>query len=164
MPSLLILLGMTFFSFACGKIKLTIARKVSFMFPQRLRALRIGRGLSQKQLATELNRNLDVGERPNTQGQIGKWELGKTKPSYTEVKKLAAFFQVSLDYLLAQRYESVELDDLFVSTVGLKIAGHNLTSEERAEVYQLIKGYINGRHAQQVASKKNDDEEISLDI
>ena len=134
------------------------------MFPQRLRTLRVGRKLSQKQLAEALNQTLSEGERPNTAGQIGKWELGKTKPSYLEVKKLAAFFQVSLDYLLAQGYESIELDDLFVSTADLKLAGHILSSEERTEVYQLIKGYLNGRHPQKKTQVDRVDEELSLDL
>lgn len=71
---------------------------------------------------------------------------------------------MSLDYLLAQGYESIELDDLFVSTADLKLAGHILSSEERTEVYQLIKGYLNGRHPQKKTQVDRVDEELSLDL
>ena len=69
------------------------------MFPERLRALRKGQKITLKELATHLNENLGPNEKPNTASQIGNWERGIRTPSYVEARKLAEFFDVSLDYL-----------------------------------------------------------------
>lgn len=60
-------------------------------FGEKLKAQRIAYGLSQKQLAKELN-----VKRVN----ITNYELGKRMPSYDTLIKLANFFNVSIDYLL----------------------------------------------------------------
>ena len=73
------------------------------MFPERLRALRKGQKITLKELATHLNENLGPNEKPNTASQIGNWERGIRTPSYVEARKLAEFFDVSLDYLTGKR-------------------------------------------------------------
>lgn len=47
------------------------------MFPERMRALRMGRGLTLEQLAQELNQ-MDVSykQKKNTRSQLSKWECG----------------------------------------------------------------------------------------
>lgn len=114
------------------------------MFPERLRALRKGRGLSLPALAAQLNREIDDGHL-NTGPQIGSWERGTNTPSYLEVRKLAAFFGVSVDYLSGFQPAAVELEDLFAGETQLRFNGKTLTAKERAELYALIKGYLHGR-------------------
>lgn len=117
------------------------------MFPERLRALRQGMGLSLPELANELNRSMAdyPRERPNTGPQIGSWERGVNAPSYIEMMKLADFFNVSLDFLSGREYTEIELDDLFVSNAKLNFEGHQLTSAEEKAIYNLMKGYLHGK-------------------
>lgn len=63
------------------------------MFPEKLRALRTGRGLSLAGLAKEMN-EMEKGkqEKKNTGPQIGSWERGVNTPSYLEIIKLCRFF------------------------------------------------------------------------
>lgn len=61
------------------------------MFAQRLRELRRECGLTQIQLAQKFN---------VSNGTIGMWETGKREPDFDTTKRLAAFFHVSVDYLV----------------------------------------------------------------
>lgn len=61
-------------------------------FAQRLKELRIEKGLSQRELSLKLNKEI-------TQSAIGLWELGKRIPNLDAVILLANFFDVSLDYI-----------------------------------------------------------------
>lgn len=61
------------------------------MFPQRLKELRRARGLSQVALAKELNL---------TQQAVGKWETGRSQPDPDTLRRLADFFDTTVDYLL----------------------------------------------------------------
>ena len=67
------------------------------MFPDRLRELRKGRNITLENLAEEMNKHLEPGQKPNTAAQTGNWERGDRSPSYIEVRKLADFFNVSMD-------------------------------------------------------------------
>ena len=57
----------------------------------RLFELRTERGLSQRQMAKELN---------ISQGTYNNWENERTQPSIEQLKQLSAFFAVSVDYLI----------------------------------------------------------------
>ena len=70
------------------------------MFPDRLRELRKGRNITLETLAEEMNKHLEPGQKPNTAAQIGNWERGDRSPSYIEVRKLADFFNLSMDFLV----------------------------------------------------------------
>ena len=61
------------------------------MFNTKLRELRNYKGITQAELA----KHLDV-----TQQAIGRWEKAITSPDYETLKKLAAYFNVTTDYLL----------------------------------------------------------------
>lgn len=61
------------------------------MFTKRLKELRKARGLSQGALAKELGLS---------QQAVGKWETGRSTPDPATLAALAAFFKVSVDYLL----------------------------------------------------------------
>ena len=70
------------------------------MFSERLRALRRGQHITLEQLATGLNAQASgPGERANTASQLGNWERGIRTPSFLEVRKLAEYFDVTMDYL-----------------------------------------------------------------
>ena len=90
------------------------------MFPERLRALRLGAGLSLSELAQALNQmEVSYSKRNKTISQIGKWERGTTTPSYLEVLQLAQYFQVSLDYLSGRSFDNYDLNELFASNAQL---------------------------------------------
>ena len=117
------------------------------MFPERLRALRKGQKITLKELATHLNENLGPNEKPNTASQIGNWERGIRTPSYVEARKLAEFFDVSLDYLTGKTdRDDFDLAKLFFSSKNLSFNQTVLSSDDRYEIFQLIDGYLTGRH------------------
>ena len=60
----------------------------------RLRELRIEKGLSQRELATKTNIQ---------QANISRWEAGLVVPNVMDVWLLADFFDVSVDYLIGRK-------------------------------------------------------------
>lgn len=58
---------------------------------EKLQALRRSRGLSQEQLALELNVSRQA---------VSKWELGESTPDLDKLRALCAFFGVTSDYLI----------------------------------------------------------------
>ncbi len=56
-----------------------------------LKKLRMQKGISQKELAKQIGIEYQ---------NYNKYELGKNEPNLTTIKKLADFFDVSLDFLL----------------------------------------------------------------
>ena len=66
------------------------------MFNTKLRELRNYKGITQAELA----KHLDV-----TQQAVGRWEKAITSPDYETLKKLAAYFNVTTDYLLGRTDE-----------------------------------------------------------
>ena len=60
-------------------------------FRERLKDLRTGKGISQMQLAKDLN---------ISQSAIAKWELGKTEPTASAVIAIAKYFNETTDYIL----------------------------------------------------------------
>lgn len=61
------------------------------LFQNRLKELRIQKGLSQMQLSIKTN---------ISQSAIAKWELGKTEPTASAIITLAKFFNETTDYIL----------------------------------------------------------------
>lgn len=64
---------------------------MKLFFAERLRDLRVERGLKQSALAEALG---------TTQRRISYWETGKVEPDLLSLCKIAEFFSVSLDYLV----------------------------------------------------------------
>jgi transcriptional regulator with XRE-family HTH domain len=62
-------------------------------YGDRLKRLREDKKLSQQQLADRLNINRST---------YARYELAQTQPDYDTLKKIADFFQVSIDYLLGR--------------------------------------------------------------
>ena len=61
------------------------------LFKERLKELRIEKGLTQTQLAKELRVN---------QRTISNWEVGERQPDLDPLEVIAKYFNVSYDYLL----------------------------------------------------------------
>lgn len=61
-------------------------------FPEKLRSLRLQRGMSQMQLAYALG---------SSQSAITAWELGKRDPDMRSIKKIASVFGVPVSYLIS---------------------------------------------------------------
>ena len=66
------------------------------MLSDKLKALRLSKKLTQKQIADYLGIN---------QTSYGDYEHGFYEPSITNLKKLARFYRVSIDYLLDYKVE-----------------------------------------------------------
>ncbi|RRG18568.1 XRE family transcriptional regulator [Weissella viridescens] len=114
------------------------------MFPDRLRELRKGRGITLENLADAMNQQLDPGQKPNTAAQIGNWERGDRSPSYLEVCKLADFFEVSLDFLVGRTMaEKTDLSLLFLSGKEIDFNGKPLTDQQRFDIFQYVNAYLN---------------------
>ena len=63
------------------------------MFAQRLKELRIYKGLTQKQLADILKVDRTT---------VMKWETGERETNFAMLIKIAEFFETSCDYLLGK--------------------------------------------------------------
>jgi transcriptional regulator with XRE-family HTH domain len=64
---------------------------MSATFGERLRTLRLGKGLTQKHLAVYFKLS---------ESTIGMYERGEREPSFQLIKAFASYFEVSIDYLL----------------------------------------------------------------
>ena len=113
------------------------------MFPDRLRELRKGRNITLETLAEEMNKHLEPGQKPNTAAQIGNWERGDRSPSYIEVRKLADFFNVSMDFLVGRAMsEKTDLSLLFLSGKEIDFNGKPLTDQQRFDIFQYVNAYL----------------------
>ena len=104
------------------------------MFSSILKTLRTEKGVSQTQLAKEIGVSA---------GNIGDWEIGRSKPGYVALAALARFFEVSADYLLEIEPSPAKAsDDLFAhqKTAGLICDGSPLEGEEAdlIAMYRLL--------------------------
>lgn len=75
------------------KIKESELMKTLNIFPQRLKELRLKKGLTQ----TELGKKIGV-----KQSSFTNWENGKREPNFETLIKLADLLEVSVDFLLGR--------------------------------------------------------------
>jgi len=68
--------------------------KVAESFGERLKALRLARGMSQKDVAARVE---------SSPGSAGNWEAGPTIPHPKTLRKLAALFETEVGFLLTGR-------------------------------------------------------------
>ncbi|MDR3242124.1 MAG: helix-turn-helix domain-containing protein [Lactobacillaceae bacterium] len=128
------------------------------MFPERLRELRKSRNITLETLAEALNKQLDPGQKPNTAAQIGNWERGDRSPSYVEVRKLADFFDVTMDFLVGRvSVEKTDLSLLFLSGKEIDYNGKALSDQDRFDIFQII-----NRHFAEKNSIFNFDDDIPV--
>ncbi len=111
------------------------------MFAQRLKELRKEKGVSQAVLSSALGLS---------QQAVGKWETGRCTPDPQTLAELAAYFNVSSDYILgvennvpnfdeAQRYRT--RDEYPIQVVGTVRAGYNAVAfeEDYGTEYAFVK-------------------------
>ncbi len=99
------------------------------MFSDKLKSLRKKRGLTQSELAKQLN----IGT-----STIGMYESNIRKPSYSVLLDISNFFNVSIDYLIA--------DDDIISDHEIEIFANNikkLTPEQKQQVKNFIEFILN---------------------
>lgn len=81
------------------------------MFSDRLKELRLEKGLTQERFAQELN---------VSKGAIAMWETGKRTPDIEMLKTISNYFSVSVDELIGNDISSTKkeissLDDVYLS-------------------------------------------------
>ncbi|WP_412989749.1 helix-turn-helix domain-containing protein [Pediococcus siamensis] len=136
------------------------------MFPERLRALRHGQNITLEQLAADLNKQYPgPAEKANTSSQIGNWERGVRTPSFVEVRKLAEYFDVTMDYISGKAdHDEYDLSKLFLSGKQLTFNHKVLTSEDRYELFQLMDGYLHGKNRRTTHPDNEQQEELDLGL
>lgn len=85
-------------------------------FPERLKELRLKKGLTQKEIAEEFGI-----KQPNYQ----QWESGKRRPTSETLEKFANFFGVTMDYLSGNEEDLENIELLF------RMNSKGLTDEEK---------------------------------
>ena len=68
---------------------------------EKLKMLRASRGLSQEQLAAELNVSRQA---------VSKWECGDAAPDLDKLRAICAYFGVTADYLIWEKAENAPTD------------------------------------------------------
>lgn len=96
---------------------------------QRLRALRVQRGLSQEEVAKATG---------ITRGNISNYELDRFKPSTESIVRLASFFNVSVDWLLTGKGNSPVPNKTDGSEERLLRKYHSLPRALQAEVLDFV--------------------------
>ena len=111
---------------------------VIFIFDDRLKKMRIARGLSQTQIAKELGM---------PQKTYCNYERNEREPSSTTLIKIATYFGVSLDYLLNYHCES-STETIEHSNLGI----FSSNSTQKSEMYHLIVQNYGKETAQTISS------------
>lgn len=103
-------------------------------FGERLKRLRVEKGLSQQELADILKVN---------RATLGNWEIDRTSPGYTTLCKIAKYFNVTIDYLL--NGEPVKVGDdgmpyIVMSPEEIELFAEikQLSEEDKMMVYSLV--------------------------
>lgn len=103
-------------------------------FGERLKRLRVEKGLSQQELADILKVN---------RATLGNWEIDRTSPGYTTLCKIAKYFNVTIDYLL--NGEPVKVGDdgmpyIVMSPEEIELFAEikQLSEEDKMMIYSLV--------------------------
>lgn len=105
---------------------------------RKIAKLRERRGLTQDELAARLG---------ISRAALSHYETGRRQPDYDTLKKIACFFNVSIDYLLDQEQQdirrfvdSLELsDEKILEQFDLTIDGQKLTAEEARSFIAFVR-------------------------
>lgn len=102
-----------------------------------IRLLRVKSGLSQRELAEKLHVH---------QTAISQWESGRVNPDMQSQKNLAAFFDVTIDYLLgmsedSQRYyaNNINGSNIVQGNGSVTISENDTTSKEESELLRIYR-------------------------
>ena len=107
---------------------------VMCMFNEKLRFLRKYQHLTQSEVAKELNVN---------QRTYSQYEIGATEPNFETLKKMANFFDVSIDYLLENDRCFFDCEDIvdfnnFILNGRYTINSKFLSERERQRLNKII--------------------------
>ncbi|MDO3680398.1 helix-turn-helix domain-containing protein [Paenibacillus ehimensis] len=102
----------------------------------KIKELRVNRGLSQDELAEKLNKN--YGTTIN-KGMISKWENDLTEPKLETARILALFFNVTLDELIGLHND--------IQTIAAHKEGEDWTEEE-LETIRKFKDFVRSQRKQ----------------
>ena len=113
------------------------SRSISDVFPERLRAARETRGLSQAELAEKAHLQASA---------ISHFETGTRKPSFDNLRRLADALDATTDYLLGRTSELTGL-----ATRAEKLHRHygQLTSSDRQVAEQMMEFLAKKAQSQQ---------------
>lgn len=103
---------------------------------EKLKELRIKRGLSQEDLAERLNEMFNASI---NKGMISKWENNIVEPRLDIARMLALFFNISLDELLG-----IDIRDKNDDAYAAHLDGEDWTEEELEEI-EKFKEYIRSK-------------------
>jgi repressor LexA len=96
-----------------------------------LKTLRTDKKISQQKLAN------DIGVSRST---IAMWETGGSQPDNDNLKELAKYFNVSVDYLLGREEQTPTLDKQ-LEGIEYALYGelHDLTDSEKEDILSYVK-------------------------
>lgn len=138
-------------------------------FKDRLKQLRESKGLTQKELADELNNlntNLNINAKIYTQ-TISYWENGRD-PSLVMLVKIAQYFDVPTDYLLGKT-NSISIDEINFEYFSKSLSKQNIEKlvkncpqHIKRAVYFLLSNYTSDIFVN--FNNENDQYEINVDF
>lgn len=122
------------------------------MFPKKLKMLRTEKGLTQTELAKQINEkfNLNIDR-----SMVSKWETGFQVPVMYTIKCLAQFFDVSIDYL-NDNEQSSGFSNEDMNIKAAKVALFGGSSEVTDEMWQEVVNFAKFIEAREAEKNKND--------
>ena len=95
-------------------------------FGKRVKLLRKSKGFTQEKMAAIFNVE---------RATLSKWEIDRTVPDVSTIKKIAEYFDCSVDYLLGT--ESKELSEILPEIKSFTKKLNQLSPERRKELLKL---------------------------
>ncbi|MDK2902447.1 MAG: hypothetical protein PWQ93_366 [Clostridiales bacterium] len=99
------------------------------MFGEKLKELRIKRNYTQRELAQKLNMS---------QSSIAMYERNQRIPDPLTLKKIAEFFNVTIDYLLDTSKETLDIEAMLDKN-NIMFNGEPLTEEDKESIINFIR-------------------------
>jgi transcriptional regulator with XRE-family HTH domain len=99
------------------------------MFKDRLKTIRLNAGVTQQEIAKELDTSYQTYQ---------QWERGVRLPSFETTQKLADYFNVSADYLLGN------IDDHKEQIIKL-IKAQDISEQDEKEISAWLVSYFQNR-------------------
>jgi transcriptional regulator with XRE-family HTH domain len=109
------------------------------LFEQRIKMLRIGRKMSQAQLAAQFEKS---------ESAVRMWEAGRSKPDVDTLVSLANYFNRTTDYLLGlSDYSSME-NEILAKSLPLSDAALNFVEGCSREQLRIVDGMLSAPNAE----------------
>ena|GEM_PF-1232907 len=102
----------------------------NFMFSKKLKELRINSGLSQTQLAKQLE---------VSQQSYARWESGKYTPTLDTIQKVSNYFNAPIEELISDKPLSIEK---ILSSETITFQDKELSKQQLNDLKQFIKELI----------------------